>query len=348
MPPTPPANALPAAVYSCSFKDIKFSVYLVKDISEKRWRHPALLKLLKHARKSYSIYGNVPLVDNNDRKSAVYLIRALYIHTHEKQKNLMEEWISIRFTPGHGEPFSTEDFSRSLYNSGSVISAFKKYRASHKNFVSMSRLCRITPRLSPHNTAYNGEQSLQKNKYTIICFALANMVFLKSLRDNAKYQYISGLFREELIKKKLTITTNSQTIPRFILAHKTLSCPSHAITLKRDTYAYSYPAYFLNIRDLEKVFKKIRANGKLTVATMRHYLNIQVNHPRQNITSLAGNKLGNLLTVKGKLKHSSLTGKRLRTMINETVADGPKLMVMPLAEWQKDITELVKKIPTLL
>ena len=339
--------ALPKPISSYKFKNVNFSIFLVKDLFNPKWENGKLLKILKRARASYNIYGNVPLLDEFDKKSLIYLIKAEYSEHSKKTK--MEEWLSIRFTPGGGTPEITEDLLRIELNKKPLFDwvTNNTNKLQIENFISISRLCRISPKIQ--NSSFQKNIKQIKNKYTFISFVLANFEFLKHKHKFGPYKYVTGLFRKDLLEKKLIVKINGIYYPHFIEAHKHLKFDSLKVGVCRNDFTYSYPGYFLNLSDLKQLLEKMVDVRSIDIKTLRHYLKIS---KLERITDLDLNKhskhLGKLLTVKNKIKHSKLLGKDLRVLLDKYVADGPKFMAMPIDNWKKDILFIFKKIPTII
>lgn len=88
--------------------DYKIDVFRVKPLYKNEW-HPIGFSIVAHNRTSYRIY-NAPRFDIYDTKAAIYIARASYPYTLPDGRIIpVEEWTSLRFIPGDGEPKSTED-----------------------------------------------------------------------------------------------------------------------------------------------------------------------------------------------------------------------------------------------
>src|SRR3989344_9690300 len=84
------------------------------------------INLICEARKSYLVYGEVPLLDEYDEKSTIYLATARY--PVEGSSMFTEEHITMRLVPANGnfgEPSGTEDLALFVYKDydGNLYSA---------------------------------------------------------------------------------------------------------------------------------------------------------------------------------------------------------------------------------
>ncbi len=343
---------LAAATYEVG--GVLFQVYCAKPLHSSRWKSVALKKLVTHARSSYLRYGLVNPHDTYDQKSAIYLTRVSYVHTCKTRlSHTVEEWLSMRFVPSDGLPEYTEDLLFSMCEGKSLVEWLRiKNLDNDKNIaekiITLSRICGIPSDMCSNNQKTDSGGSLpSKLQYTGISFALMNKLFLEQCKLTAQpYQYITGLFREELVENALTIQINNQKrIPTFTYGYKLLGFKNpSAITLNRSLPSapvYEFPAYFLKKDQLYHELKGLWKNGRITLRTLMHYVHIDMRADEwmKDVCSFqyALPQLGRLLTVKGILYDSSMTGEQLRSFLDTRLDDGPQLRMMRMDEWQQSI-----------
>ena len=344
---------LPDPVYAVASGDIHFEVYRVKGFSP-RWGNPLLRALLKCARESYRCYGHVPLFNAYDKKSYVYLARSRYpvFLPRVSKRYAAEEWLSMKFVPGSGSPEGTEDLYQCMYRKKPLAGAVQKILFNGdpeyvKKIISMSHVCKIAPYFSSEYDAQNPPFSLPSRlAYTASLFALIHEQFIKDMgRDNYMFEYITGLFHDELINKALTIKTDKNTsLPYFSYAYKVLGFENPAmIRLDRKYFAYAFPLYFLNTEELISLFEHLMNNGTLTQKTLALYTGARENFKnvmRDNALLMVFLKhTGQLLTVQGKIAGSPLTGNKLRALVDRRVSDALDLhlRMMKMSQWEKSI-----------
>jgi hypothetical protein len=338
--PIKKSSASPFLVHEIVINGVVFSTFLAKNFFRPSWSNSYLLSLVKRARKSYLRYGSVPLIDGYDSKSLVLLVRATYFHKFNNKNVKLTEWFCLRFTPGEGLPEITEDFLLSVSGKKNLKHHIvKTFGLEHlKHFVSMSRICRITP---SDNT---GNFTLSANRYTLASFVLANRAFLSHNHQYGPFKYISGLFRPELLKNKFSVSLNGKKYPRYSAANNSLSIKGIGkIKIDRNFYIYSYPSYFLNLDGTYLCLKKLAAKKILTKQTLEVYLGHNCLSSMANFKSHS-HKLGKFLAAKGRLQFSKISGNQLRQILNKKVKDGPSLKIMKTSLWNKDINYIFSNL----
>ncbi len=323
------SQARPLAVYQNA--GATFAVYQVKNLYERRWLHPSLWPLVKQARAAYARYGRIALFDSYDDKAAIYLAKAIY--------QGQEEWLGLRFVPADGLPKATEDLLKCGRREPLGVQMRRRLFAGNKNFlkqvVTVSRIGGLPAAGS------------SKLKHAAVLFALINKHFFEeAAKARRQFHYLTGLFRPEIIVKSLTRRCAKETLPRFTAAHQILGSNQPAdFTLRRELYLYRYPAYFFKMEELLKTLKKLIKQGRLTNLSWRYYLKTK-NNFADFVKESAGQiqawqNLWRLLTVKGRLRDSVITGEELRQIIDQETADGPELKIMPVPLWQKSINKFL-------
>lgn len=353
-----PLTDIPIAQYS--FGDVLIQIYRVKNLHSSEWNSPQLKQYLIHARQSYLRYGHVPLIDNFDAKSEIYITRVTYSIKNDDLSYPVEEWLSMRFVPSDGHPGYTEDLLYSLCENKPLIkwlseSSFGGTRDSAQHMITISRICSIPPRKIPE---YKYEKDIffpKKLSYTAISFALMNKIFLDNLNPSLKrYKHMTGIFRDEFIDKVLTVRTlEKEIVPDFTFGYKLLGLNNiHTIRLDRSApllYPYHFPKYFFHINQLHGALNNLYSNGFITAKTFIHYMGTEA-HPDKWTHDLdhfkkISPKLENILTVIGPLYGTSITGEEMRTMFDREVDDGPKLRIMNMDAWQNSIEKYLRLNP---
>ena len=346
----PPSNHI-----YCAGKAV-FYVYQTKGLYNPEWTSPKLKELVCECRKSYLRYGDVPQLDEYDPKSAIYLVRAVYpvdSVSRESVSAFGEEWFSMRFVPGDGNPRLNEDM---FYCQAFGIPVFRwvqdRLFNSADDFgghvASMSRLCSIPPRRM-HGAARSTSllpQFPSKMRYTFAMFVLTNLAFFEDMRKVKRIiRHISGMFREELITKVLSIPiTERENIPHFVSANAALGFDGRKnVTIDRSYPVYRYPGYFLRIEQVASVLYDLLRKGSISEDCLRHYFKDSC--PQGEVPAEAtrfkphSHELAEFLTTDGPLHACGLTGEELRRIMNERVQDGPELKIMNMTEWEEDIQE---------
>lgn len=333
--------------------ETSFSVYRAKYLYSS-WTSEEARRLVMCARQSYRRYGPVPLSDEYDAKSEIYLAHASYTMTFGTTNYSLHEWLSMRFVPADGMPKYTEDLSLCICRGKTLADWLcepKEGGEEHggRGIVTLSRICGIPPYLTNDKSQNIRLGIPTKLRYTPVLFALMNKLFCdRATSLSTKYLYITGLFRDELIEKVLTVTTpNAVRVPLFIFADELFNLrDDDAIRIDRSSptqSVYKFPAYFLRMDQLQTAIKDLLSLGLLSMNTLVYYMGSEVfdetcmdneEHFRNNAMYL-----GNLLTACGPLYDASLTGEDLRAFVDARVEDGPHLYMMPLDVWQKSIRE---------
>ena len=368
---------LPTSVYSIG--SAVFSVYRAKPLFSPRWEHPYLKDVVRRARKTYQRYGPVPVWDAYDTKAAVYVVQVSYGHPDNAGVPLakgnipLEEWLTVRFVPGGGEPLGlgTPELSdcrvgdipldayllalghQALPRTADISGTSRSHRVRSlldmAPFVAVSRLCALLPHRRSDRLPHSGAFVASKLRYTNMSFVLANLQFCEDTAERP-FTHISGLFRPELVERRLTITSATQRVPYFAPAH-TLWRKQHAerVVLNRTklrTAMYAYPGYFLDTGELVTLLQSLIDEEQLSTTTISRYLSpgiawddvcaYDVPRPEQ----FAG--LGELFLRQGKLPGAHITGAALRRRLDSEVRDGPRLYLMAMTRWKKSLEAFVR------
>ena len=319
-------NIRPLRTYKIG--SVIFRIYKAKNLYHPAWNSVVLKKITKIARQSYLRYGRVPLTDDYDKSAVIYLCRTSY--------GKSEEWLCVRFVPGNtSSTHLLEDLNQYVYNGKSIVNIIKNKLVLGANdlqtkLVAISRLCGITP----NNIAM---------KHTAQAFALINKEFF----SKTHFSYLLGVFRPEVLKKILRFS--SQFSLSFPDAYKTLKCRPEQICLDRGWSAYHFPGYFLNVAQLLKLLQKLVKEKKLNIASIKKYAKNYNPEIKKTANYMEILKMiygiNTVLLWKGRIPGSKISGEELRVLLGRSVADGPKLKIISVANWKKQLKRIkIKRV----
>jgi len=266
----------PAARYAAP--GVEFDVYRAKDLHAKKWNSPALKNILLLCRKSYRRYGNRPLLDEFDKKAAVYLVRARYSKrgipcrmSHVACR--IEEWLSIRMVPGDGRPTGVHE-PEIFERGGKPVDYWMKKKIGARGFwrtvAGSQRMCGIHPyKMSSqppavgHRQLAAGGRSLagaQHHRWTPVCFALMHRQFVHDYPlDKFPYRYITALIRPDYYRKGLGYAVRGREVrPVFTSADSFLGIRRGGIRVKRGVFSYQFPLYWFDARKLLQLVNRLR------------------------------------------------------------------------------------------
>ncbi len=308
----------PLAIYSG--KKVVFEVYRAKDLFKGSWASSKLRSLVIAARKiSYGRYGKRPPLDKQDEKAAIYLVRARY----RIKKLPVEEWLSVRMVPGDGSFLGVKEPEIFYYKNKPVDYLLRKrIRPKGKtdfwrHVASSSRMCGIHPFYGRRSTGLS-----EKHKYTGACFAIIHAQFLVDYPFKSfPYGYITATIRPDLLRKGLAVKAKKKiAYPFFLPAYKLLHIPRNHIGVDREVYAYDFPLYWLNARQMKTVVRNLVKNGILKEGA---YL--------KKPFALIGAPLKNL----------NIKRKELFRIIDEKVKDATELKITPAMQWYRGIDRVL-------
>lgn len=328
-----------------------YRVYRVKGIHDERWLDDVLYELLLSMRGSYYIYGDRPPLDKYDGKSAIYAAQVTYSTADGIP---VEEWFNLRLVPSDGVPIGAGELDVFKYN-GRLVSEIVQERLCGSGesytevFPGCSRMCGIDPFYLNEE-----EPSLRRlpsrHAHTTACYAMVSYHMLEDLRKTAA-RYITAVIIDRFIDSTLTVEVDGNKYPiTFTPASEILGPGGSMPTLDRrgrDLYIYKYPGYHLDARKLVEFLAKIIHEGKISPLTLRHYIgedfSIEDVGREKGMTMVAKLKdVQKLLTVRGNITGSSLTGEELRDLIDKEVPDGPRLKITPLGELEKSVEAILR------
>lgn len=326
-------------------KHATFEVYRAKDLYNKKWRNSVLHKLVGFARTSYGRYGLRSLFDEYDLKAAIYLARATYEQkTSHGGREVVSEWLSVRMVPGDGEFKGVGEPELYTFKNTPVSELLRqKMKLSKGKFwshiVSDSRMCGIHPYAVTKNNKVVRVPT-ERHQYTAECMALMQAQFMVDFSPSTlSFQYVSAIVKPEIRDKVITLRKKKLAAkPNFISAHKTLGLSKAAeVTVDRSAYTYQFPRYWLNMKELKSLLHGLVGKKKLSEETFKHYL---LGHSLDSVNGEIN--LGNMLAVKGPLVKASITGSKLRELVDKHVSDTPELQIIPINAWRRGFLRLLK------
>lgn len=324
----------PIAVYRNSHQ--RYDVFRCHDLWAPEWNHRILSGLLLEARRSYFKYGQRALIDAYDEKAAIYLVRASYKRCGKPTC----EWLSIRMVPGEGDPWGVGEPEMYTCDGDSVVNRIASlYRDGRvwNHIISSSRMCGI----HPYHIDQNGQPTAcvvdQKHMCTAVCFGLIHSQFVLDYPELCSRRdiMVTAIIRRELRDKGLVVHSpdGHEASPLFIPVHETLDVHEERIKLDKNWYAYNFPSYWLNIKQLEELLFMLVYRGKLARTVLAEY---------KTEKGLDARKLGRLLTIEGKIPDSDMSGQELRGCIDQCVEVKPQLMVTPIRRWNRAVLTMVR------
>ncbi|MDZ4284941.1 MAG: hypothetical protein U1A28_03900 [Patescibacteria group bacterium] len=329
---------------------------MAKPLYDPCWTNESALRLTLACRSSYNRYGDCPPLDEFDTKSLVYLLNVEYPlygeirephamepagHGIEHSPPLIEEWVSMRFIPGRGEPYGTSDFTEVCHVSGELASLFRDelYHGDPefmRTIVTMSRLCGIPPFCAVETNT----RLPYKHRCMAHCFALFHKVFFRG--QKRKFKFLTGILRPEFIETTLTLcTTEGERLPRFEPSSALFGDRGTLIRINRGAAAYRFPSFFLHVPGLLDCLANLLESSSITPETLRAHTGCSIEDFRRDRGSTYGTlrHLGKLLTAEGQLAAASITGAELRTIVDKHVPDGPQFYCMHTARWSTSIEQ---------
>jgi len=327
---------IPRSVYKVG--DARVEIYLAKGLFSGVWLDPGVLEMLVKARGSYRVYGKRPVFDKFDKKSAVYLARAVYPP--------LEEWLSFRLVPGIGVPWGTGELDIFSYRGARVDGLVRDhFFGGNKNWLeyisSSSRMCGIHP-----------TDSL-KHKFSAACYAIVSKHFYDDWLCRMPCRFITGIILNRFVENALTVEIGGEKYgTAFTPAWKVLGARDpkevRLIRSANSNYAYRFPAYWFNARQLIGLIDRLRREGRVSEHSLNHYLGIsrpfsEIIAQPLPVMELLGqlNHLGRLLTAPGFIKHSHLTGNELRALVDAEVDDAPELKITEIAAMKKSVEDFL-------
>jgi hypothetical protein len=337
------------------FDDVRFEVYRAKRLLEYEWENDVLLQLLVEARASYYRYGEIPPLDEQDKKSAIYLVRFIYPFACGDASSAVEieEWHSTRVVPAMGVPDGLKDFELFVCQSKPAHAAVAQVlRAASvhdlDSVVGSSRTCAIPPIVSGDQDGCVGAALKLQQRCTPLALAMVHHYFWKdSVEGHFSCSYMASIAVPKFIATGFTATIkDKQFTPDFIPAHLFLGVSAAEVRLDREVlgrYVYRFPAYFLNIRELLALLGTLAETQRLPLAILEKHLGTKVdlNAMQSKVIFENVKRLGSLLTTRGNIAGTSMTGEELRTLIDKEVHDGPMLHLTAFPLWVESVNRML-------
>ena len=358
------ARGLSAPIYARERQRVRFEVYKAKDFFCTDWNDDRLAKLVFACRRSFLRYGKVPLQDKYDDKSAVYLARATYNFYAPETKTEMpaEEWLSLRFIPGHGTPESTDDLDVCIYRNKPIKYWLLKHLTKSENkiyehldpFVTISRFSKISPYFL--NDKEQEEKIFLSSRLNYIgeLFTLINHVFLQDCeKSNAPFRLITCMLKPE-IEDRIASSIHEKKESKLSLdsADKFFRWPKGSVKMLRGDLSFSFPGYFFGLQEILLALKKLIESKKLSHFTLLHYLDTPLTIDqlidlcqRDIVAALYHtNNLSKMFFESGRLHKARIGGKRLRSMAEKEITGGPSLKVEHIDSLRKKVSTFLKNL----
>lgn len=332
------SHITPQATYK--FSDVTVRLYKAKDMYKRKWNHPDLKKVTLLCRKTFLRYGNRALLDKFDDKACIYLACATYPVLGSDGRNyFVSEWLSSRLVPGDGLPLGCGELELYRFQGKRLDKVvrdriFGGQKDFYKHIVSGSRICGINPY---YRDGFGPIESLPtKNLYTAACFAL---IFDRLHHEcKSEHTHLTGVIQNKFICGKLSVVYQGDLVkPILVPAYEFLEIENNRdIKLDRKVYAYRFPSYWLNMDQLLELLELLLKEGSLSERSFRHYLGTK-NSFEEAIRGHELSQLGKILSVRGRIKWSQMTGAELRRLINEHVEDQPELKIVEVDQWLRSL-----------
>ena len=333
----------------------RFYLYKAKDFFNNKWLSEEIKSAIEICRKEFLRYGPVPMFDKYDDNALVYLVRVEY-PSLEDISLMVEEWLSIRFIPSTGREEELEDFYVTSIGGKKASDVIESYIENKVNGIwnhslSISRLCGVSP--FSKDSFVNKDLLPRRQQFTAISFALMVKECMKECdKQDKDYLFFVSRFRKDMIEKMMYYNKDGNNIPlSFKTVHETLGLPENLlVTFDRDVWSYKCPGYHLDLNQLLDLFEYLVEQGHMSHETIKYYTKFEgdffkIREKNSSYVSLVRQlcSLGDLLTIKGDLHGSSLTGEELRRHVDEKVDDAPLLFLHPFDWWKEEVELFLKK-----
>lgn len=233
-----------------------------RDIKKSPFRTWADERVLAEARKSYGMYGEVPLIDDYDMFKAHNYAVGFAV---EENGQVRQKITFLRYVPYEGIPFSNEDFDNYVVSQPdgkktSLIQAVRRATGdvwADKRIVTQSRLCTLD------TMPVLDQTKRQDNKHLPLGFALASLQFFED--TGIEGAVISGQLHTKLSDEKLNY--QGMVLP-FAYAHEFLGTDKNAVNInqdKQETYKHRlrYAGYCLDVPALVAGIESLVENGSI-------------------------------------------------------------------------------------
>lgn len=328
------------------FGPVATDVFIAKDFFSSGWSSNHLRDIVFETRKSYQIYGHVPLSDEYDFKSRIYVARAVYKCDCGQKR---EKWLSFRLIPGNGTPLLFEDLLifKNFETSIQDIIKLQFFDGSddyYRNVVSISRFCTLK---------MNCCECIPKYKnLTSLLFAVS-IKSCMSDKEKCRYEYATGLFKKEMLEKIMVLNWNDNEYRINLKSDKKYNGlnAEYGFQIDRSYFSYRYPSYFLKLDQLVDCMKKLMDEGQITNECLEYYFGDKLifdyyHDPSINYYEKIGklDGFGKLLTEEYGIKGSNIDANSVRDRIDQYVDDDPQLYFMNSTELKSEIDTFLNEI----
>lgn len=327
---------------------VQIDIYRAKIMKTSKWEGDDLKIKTLRARESYiPRYGDVDITDRFDENAAIYLVRTCYQSTEGEQ---IEEWLSARFVIPHLRLSMREahELLQSLCSGRPTMSYLHKFGPyDTENIAIVSRICGYRGLQGLDGRTAEGRDFFSPLKCTAFAFVLMVGQFLTDYNSTGDIRVMLGLFRNELIRKALTITGTKRQVPRFHFGPLLLPWALRKeFRIDRNYSAYDFPSYFLNTEKLGSVLRELIISGLLPKDLVADHLSnsalIEDLLDRKVLPYYEFRGMGKLLTHQGSILGSTMCGDDLRMILDVKVPDGPELRVFKTERFSQYTTLAIK------
>ncbi len=332
---------------------VHIALYRAKAMGASEWVGEDLKARTLLARESYiPRYGDVGKVDRFDESATIYLVRTSY---KDANGTAIDEWLSARFVLPHLHLLmhETHELLQSLYSGQPTLAMLRGFCPyAVKNIAIVSRICGYRTQEGVSEGVGDIQNLFLPLTHTAFAFTLMVDQFLLDYNSGGDIRVILGLFRNELIRKALTITALGQ-VPRFYFGQLLFPLSTRKeFRIDRNSSAYDFPSYFLNTEKLGKTLAELIASQLLTKECVaNHFTNptrIEQLLNGKTIPYHEYRMMGKLLSHQGLLPGSTMHGDDLRMILDAKVPDGPELRVLKTDQFSAHaawITEHLQNTP---
>lgn len=343
------SKKLPKPEKSYAWQGVNFDLYIAKNFNTSKWLNQQLKGIVLLCRKSFKRYGNVPLVDEYDKKSLIILVRINYAENNKR----LTEWFTLRVISANGKPDMTEDLLLQFENGKKLYDIIKEKfypnTDGSKSIFTLSRFCGSTVYLQ------NGLKATDfKRRFTNIAFVLMGFLATENLTSKFADFHLTAMFHHNIMERLKHFEWEGKKAKfNFDEIFDVLGlAPEGLKKLSPGNIAYYYPTYFFRLEQLINWLKVLQNEGKLSAQTFNHYLKNELNwveiddHATANkikvVKKLSG--LGALFTAKKKIHDSDLSGDDLRARLNNEVEKTLVLNVFSNKSFEKKIQSFLKDL----
>ena len=318
-----------------------FNVFLAKKSFELDWESYELGKIVRSARESYQVYGDVPIEDEYDYKSDIYVTQVI-------GKTGIVSYYSARFIAAVGEPPLSDDLDIFYYHSSPIFETIKKeiFKGDYttENYLdriyTISRLCKVKE--ASKSAARTPRWIL------IICVAVMLESFLSRVQ---KHIYLSGVFHPALFfRGSLNGGIDLSLEHLFDRASDTLGIAETGISIERNLLSYRYPLYFLDSNEIIRLLRRLLSESLISKDTILEYFSDAVldivteKKMTYNISDLHPLNMEKMVNENELMKFSKLNGDEFKTFLDSEISDLPFLTLTDSTNLKMRINNIIRII----